>query len=182
MKTDLSSYNNDWYQPGSKLKRFLWYIVSVLFFQGAWNISSGLKCFWLKLFGASLGTGVVIKPKVTIKYPWKLTIGNHCWIGEEVWIDNLDEVTIEDNVCVSQGALLLCGNHNYKTSSFDLMIAPIILKEGSWVGAKCSVSPGVTLESHSVLSMGSVATKSLEAYGVYSGNPAEKVKTRHIIS
>jgi putative colanic acid biosynthesis acetyltransferase WcaF len=81
-------------------------------------------------------------------------------------------------VCVSQGALLLCGNHNYKTPSFELMIAPIYLKEGSWVGAQSSVAPGVIFESHAILSMGSVATTNLEAYSIYSGNPAVKVKTR----
>ncbi|REE27439.1 putative colanic acid biosynthesis acetyltransferase WcaF [Winogradskyella pacifica] len=178
MKTDLSTYNNSWYQPGSKIKRTLWYVVSLIFFEGGWNISSGLKLFWLKRFGATIGEGVVIKPKVTIKYPWKLSIGNHCWIGEGVWIDNLDQVTLGDHVCISQGALLLCGNHNYKTSSFDLFVAPIHLKDGSWVGAKCSVAPGVIFESHAILSMGSMATTNLEAYSIYSGNPAVKVKTR----
>jgi putative colanic acid biosynthesis acetyltransferase WcaF len=181
LKTDLSTYNNDWYQPGSRVKRALWYIIRLLFFQCAWNVSSKLKFFWLRLFGAQLGKGIVIKPKVTIKYPWKLTIGDNCWIGEGVWIDNLDQVTLEDNVCISQGALLLCGNHNYKSKNFDLMIAPIYLEEGSWVGAKCSVAPGVRFFSHAVLSMGSVATKHLEAYSIYSGNPAVKVKSRKFL-
>ena len=180
MKTDLSKYNNSWYQPGSKLKRLLWYIISLLFFEAGWNISSGLKVFWLKQFGASVGHGVVIKPKVTIKYPWKLQIGNHCWIGEGVWIDNLDQVNIEDHVCISQGALLICGNHNYKSTSFNLFMAPISLKEGAWVGAKSIVAPGVTIESHAVLSLGSVATQNLEAYSIYSGNPAVKIKSRKI--
>lgn len=182
MKTDLSSYNNSWYQPGSKIKRLLWYVISLIFFQGSWNVSSSLKVFWLRVFGATLGSGIVIKPKVIIKYPWKLSIGNNCWIGEGVWIDNLDQVTLDDNVCISQGALLLCGNHNYKSSTFDLMIAPIYLKEGSWVGAKCSVAPGVTFESHAVLSLGSVAIQNLEAYSIYKGNPAVKVKSRQIIA
>jgi putative colanic acid biosynthesis acetyltransferase WcaF len=181
VKTDLSTYNNDWYQAGSRVKRTLWYVVSLVFFQGAWNVSSGLKLFWLRVFGAQLGKGIVIKPQVTIKYPWKLTIGDHCWIGEGVWIDNLDTVTLEPNVCISQGALLLCGNHNYTSKNFDLMTAPIYLEEGSWVGAKCAVAPGVRFSSHAVLSMGSVATKSLDAYSIYSGNPAMKVKSREIL-
>lgn len=134
------------------------------------------------MFGAKIGRNVVIKPKVNIKYPWKLSVGNHCWIGESVWIDNLDQVIIEDNVCLSQGAFLICGNHNYKTSSFDLMIAPITLKQGSWVGAKSIVGPGVTLESHAVLSLGSVASASLEAFSIYRGNPAIKIKERVIIT
>lgn len=181
MKTDLSKYNNSWYQPGSVIKRLLWYFINALFLRWNLNPSSALKIFWLKCFGATIGSGVVIKPGVNIKYPWKLSVGNHCWIGEEVWIDNLDQVTIEDHVCISQGAFLLCGNHNYTRSDFKLMIAPIVLKQGSWVGAKSTVGPGVTLESHAVLALGSVTSTNLEAYAIYRGNPALKIKQRTII-
>lgn len=180
MKTDLSTFDNSWFKPGSALKRLLWYYVNLIFLKSGWNISSGLKVFWLKLFGAKIGKGVVIKPKVNIKYPWKLRIGNYSWIGEEVWIDNLAEVTLEDHVCISQGAILQCGNHNYKKSSFDLIVSPIVLKSGCWVGARSCVAPGVTIESHAVLSMGSTATKNLEAYKIYAGNPATYKKDRQI--
>lgn len=132
------------------------------------------------MFGASVGRGVVIKPHVTIKYPWKLVIGNHVWIGEQVWIDNLARVTLKDNSCVSQGALLLCGNHNYKRTTFDLIIGEIVLEEGAWAGAKTVVCPGVKLGSHSLLTVGSIATHSLEPYWIYQGNPAQKLKPREI--
>ena len=144
------------------------------------NPFSRLKVGLLRLFGAKIGDNVVIKPKVNIKYPWKLTIETNCWIGENVWIDNLAEVTIEANVCISQGAFLICGNHNYKLSTFDLIVAPIILKEGCWVGAKSIVGPGVTIGSHAVLSLGSVASSDLNPYTIYRGNPAVKVKDRTI--
>lgn len=182
MKTDLSTYDNKWYHPGSKVKIMAWYVFNELFLKNPLNISSGLKVFCLKLFGAKIGKGVVIKPHINIKYPWKLSVGDNCWIGEGVWIDNLDEVIIEANVCVSQGAFLLCGNHNYKKQGFDLMTAPIVLKEGSWVGAKSIVGPGVTLKSHSVLALGSVTSDDLEAFGIYRGNPAVKIKVRTIDS
>ena len=115
---------------------------------------------------------------MTIKYPWKLVVGDHSWIGEQVWIDNLDQVTIGANVCISQGALLLCGNHDYKKPTFDLITGPIVLENGVWIGAKASLAPGVTCGSHSVLSMGSVASKDLEAWTVYQGNPAVAVRER----
>jgi putative colanic acid biosynthesis acetyltransferase WcaF len=181
LKTDLSKYNNSWYQPGSRLKRVLWYIVNELVLKNRFNPSSSLKIFWLKCFGAQIGVGVVIKPGVNIKYPWKLKMGNHCWIGEGVWIDNLDHVIIGDNVCISQGAFLLCGNHNYKSPAFDLIVKPISLEPGSWIGAKSIVGPGVTVGSHAVLSLGSVTTNNLEPYGIYRGNPATKIKTRTIL-
>ena len=132
----------------------------------------------LRMTGASVGAGVVIKPRVTIKYPWKLTVGDNSWIGEQVWIDNLDQVTIGAHVCISQGALLLCGNHDYKKPTFDLITGPIVLENGVWIGAKASVGPGITCGSHSVLAMGSVATKNLEEWIVYQGNPALAVRQR----
>ena len=181
MQCNLSTYNNDWYKPGSRFKRGLWYLINCFFIRGSWNTSSNIKIFWLRVFGATLGKGIVIKPAVHIKYPWKLNIGNHCWIGEGVWIDNLDQVTLEDNVCISQGAYLLCGNHNYNSSSFDLMTAPIYLKQGTWIGAKALVGPGVTTGSHAVLSLGAVATKDLEPHTVYGGNPAIAIHERKIL-
>lgn len=178
--TDLSTFNNNWYRPGPAWKLFLWYFVNVFFLQNPLNPSSSLKVLLLKLFGAKIGEGVVIKPGVNIKYPWKLSIGNHCWIGEKVWIDNLDQVTLENHVCLSQESLLLCGNHNYKIKSFDLMIGPITLEDGVWIGAKSVVCPGVVCKSHSILSVGSVATTEMEPYSIYQGNPAIKTKDRKI--
>jgi putative colanic acid biosynthesis acetyltransferase WcaF len=132
------------------------------------------------MFGAKIGTGVIIKPAVNIKYPWNLEIGNHSWLGEKVWIDNLVKVTIGNNVCLSQGAMLLTGNHNYKRQAFDLIVEGIKLEDGVWIGAKSLVCPGVTCFSHSVLSAQSVATINLDAYFIYSGNPAQKIRERII--
>ncbi len=172
---DLSGYNNDWYSKeigAGKLKQMIWYFTNILFFTNSINVFSGLKVFLLRLFGARVGQGVLIKPAVNIKYPWKLEIGDHVWIGEKVWIDNLAPVRIGSSVCISQGAMLLTGNHNYKLPSFDLMIGAITLEDGAWVGAQAIVCPGVTLATHAVLSVGSVATSNLDAFGIYSGNPA----------
>ena len=182
MMTDLSKYDNTWFNPGNPIKRFVWYYLNIVFFKNAWNPSSGLKVLLLRLFGARVGKGVRINPSVNIKYPWFLEIGDHTWIGENVWIDNLATVRIGSNCCLSQGAMLLTGNHNYKKSTFDLIVKPIVLEDGAWVGAKTVVCPGVTMKSHSVLSVASVATKDLEAYAIYQGNPALKVKHRKIES
>ena len=179
--TDLSKYENNWYKAeigASSLKQICWYFINVVFFINPLNPINSLKVFLLKLFGGKIGIGVMIKPGVNIKYPWKLKIGNHSWIGENVWIDNLAEVIIGSNVCLSQGALLLTGNHNYKSNSFDLMIGKIILEDGVWIGAKTVVCPGVTCKSHSVLSVGSVATRDLEEYTIYQGNPATAIRKR----
>ncbi|MEX2595455.1 MAG: WcaF family extracellular polysaccharide biosynthesis acetyltransferase [Salibacteraceae bacterium] len=179
--TDLSSFNNGWYDPGAgPAKRLMWYLTSVVFFQSASLLPYALKASMLRWFGAEIGEKVVIKPRVTIKYPWKLIIGDHTWVGEHVWIDNLDRVSIGSNVCLSQGAMILSGNHNYSSPSFDLMIKPISIGNGAWIGAKSVVTQGVKVGNEAVLTVGSVASSDLAPYGIYRGNPAVKVKERVI--
>lgn len=178
-RVQLHSFNNSWYKPGAaKWKLLLWYFVNALFFINPLNPVSSVKVALLRLFGAKVGKGVLIKPGVNIKYPWLLEVGNHCWIGERVWIDNLTKVTLGDNVCLSQGAMLLTGNHNYSLPTFDLTIASIQLEEGVWIGAQSTVCPGVHCHSHAALAVGSVATRALEAFTIYQGNPAIAVRER----
>ena len=182
-RVQLNNYNNGWYRPligASKLKQALWYVTNILFFINPLNPVSAIKLLLLKAFGAKIGKGVVIKPAVSIKYPWHLTVGDYSWIGENVWIDNLVAVTVGSSVCISQGAMLLTGNHNYASSGFDLMVEPIIIEDGAWIGAKSVVCPGVVCMTHSVLSVLSVATRNLEPYTIYQGNPAVAVKERVI--
>ena len=179
-ETDLSSFNNTWFNAGaSRLKQICWYFVSIVLFKSGFPFNT-LKVHILRLFGAQIGKGLVLKPYVNIKFPWKLFIGNDVWIGENVWIDNLDVVTLEDHVCVSQGAMLLCGNHNYKKTSFDLLTGKIILKKGSWIGAQAVVCPGIEVGSHAILTVASVATKNLKEFTIYQGNPAQAIKEREI--
>jgi putative colanic acid biosynthesis acetyltransferase WcaF len=180
-KTDLASFNNDWYSPGAgKLKILFWGVIKPIFFLNYLNPLSRLKVFLLRMFGAKIGKCVVIKQGVNVKNPWLLEVGDHVWIGERVWIENLAKVTIGSNACLSQGAMIMTGNHNYKKSTFDLMVAPVTLEDGVWIGAKATVCPGVVCHSHSVLSMHSVTSKDLDAYTIYSGNPAVKVRERII--
>jgi len=180
-KVDLSTFSSKEIDKGAgKVKRLLWYFVNAFFLNCYWNLSSGLKVIILKVFGAHIGKGVMIKPNVNIKRPWRLTIGDYVWIGEGVWIDNNTDVIIESNCVLSQDAMLLCGNHNYKKKSFDSYPGKIILKEGSWICARAVVAPGVTVQTHAILGIGSVTTKDLEAYTIYQGNPAITVRKRII--
>lgn len=178
VKTNLAVYNNSWYQPGSLFKRISWYIMSAVFFRHPLFPFSGIKVLLLRVFGAEVGKKVLIKPCVTIKYPWLLNIGDYVWIGENVWIDNLGMVTIGNNVCLSQGCLLLSGNHDYKKATFDLVVKAIVLEDGVWIGANSIVCGGAICRDHSILTAGSMAAKEMERYSVYRGNPAVKVRER----
>lgn len=179
-RVDNSIYRVEINIGAGKGKQLLWYLTSIFFFKNTLNIFSGLKVSLLKLFGADIGKGVVIKPGVRIKYPWKLRIGNNSWIGEYVWIDNLSDVTIGKNVTLSQGAFLLTGSHDHTKTSFDYISFPIVLEDGVWIGAKAVVFGGVTCFTHSILGINAVAENNLKAYVIYKGNPAIAVIERRI--
>jgi len=134
----------------------------------------------LGAFGATVGKGVQIKPGVRVKFPWRLEIGDHSWIGEDVWIDNLAPVTIASNCCISQRVYLCTGSHDWSRPTFDLIVRPIHIKQAAWIAACSTVGPGVTVGEGAVLALGSVATHDLEPWTIYTGIPAKPVRKREI--
>ncbi len=181
MQTQLAKFTTGNYNTGApKLKVLLWHLVNYYVLNSSFPWPYSLKTKLLRLFGARIGKGLVIKTKVRVKNPWRLTIGDNCWIGESVWIDNLEDVTLGSNVCLSQGAMLLTGNHDYKRSDFPYRLGKITVEDGVWIGAQTVVCPGVTCRTHAILTVNSVATKEMEAWNIYTGNPAVAVRQREI--
>lgn len=181
LKVQLGTFSTGTFNKGAGLIKILfWYFVNALVVRPSFIPFMGFKVFLLRLFGAKIGKGICLKPCVLIKSPWNLVIGDDCWIGENVWIDNLDKVIIGSNVCISQGAMLLTGNHDFTVSSMPYRNAPIVIEDGAWIGARTTVCPGVTVHENAILTVGSIATKDMEANGIYQGVPANKIKTRKI--
>ncbi len=154
---DLSRYRVTGYSPGrSRLVQVLWYLCSAAVFQSPWFPCSALKVWLLRLFGASVGRGVVIKPCVRIKFPWRLQVGDFVWIGESVWIDNLAVVTIGSNVCLSQGVYLCTGSHDFGRVTFDLITRPIAISDRVWICAMAVVLPGTRVGTDCLIAAGTV--------------------------
>jgi len=177
----LSAFHNEWFHPGrSRLWQAAWFFVGLPLLRCALIPFSGPRIWTLRIFGAKIGHRVVIKPGLRVKYPWKMTVGDYCWLGEDCWIDNLANVALENNVCISQGAYLCTGNHDWSDPAFGLRVAPILLSEGSWVGARVLIAPGVTLGECAVAAAGSVITRSIPPYEIHSGNPAAMIRARRV--
>jgi putative colanic acid biosynthesis acetyltransferase WcaF len=178
----LRSYNNASFSRGrSRLVEILWIIFDAAL------VSSRLpgsvhRRLVLRVFGAIVGKRVVIKPGVRIKFPWRLQVGEDSWIGEDVWIDNLAPVQIGANCCISQGVYICTGSHNWKMPSFDLILRPVRIENGAWIAARSVIGPGVTVGEGAVVTLGSIATSDLPAWGVYQGTPAIFVKRRSVLS
>jgi len=175
----LSKFNNDWYSPGrSRIVQALWFFLGAPMVRSSLLPSSSLRVWLVRRFGGQIGPGAVLKPGVRIKYPWHLSMGDHSWLGEDCWLDNLEQISIGNNVCISQGAYLCTGNHDWSDGSFGLIVKPITLRDGSWVGAKCIIGPGVEFGECAIAAAGSVVTKSIPEYEIHAGNPARFVRRR----
>jgi putative colanic acid biosynthesis acetyltransferase WcaF len=160
MRLDLFN-NADFSRGASKFKEGLWWGVRSLLFAPWFPVPSLLKVTALRVFGAKVGKGVVIRSRVNITFPWRLSIGDHVWIGDEVLILSLAHVTIASHVCISQRAFLCTGSHRFRSENFDLVTKPITIGEGSWIAANVFVGPGVTLAPGTLCKAGAVVTKSV---------------------
>ncbi|MBS0126234.1 hypothetical protein [Thetidibacter halocola] len=141
--------------PGNRsvAVRLCWYVLDALILRNALLglVPSRVKAALLRAFGARVGTGLVLKPRVSIKYPWFLEIGDHVWIGEGVWIDNHTTVRIGSHVCISQGACLFTGNHDWSDPAFAFFCKPIEIGDGAWITAFQKVPPGSVIPAHHAL-------------------------------
>ena len=174
---ELSSYNNSDFDRGAPAwKEALWIALRVLFFQTAIPWPSRFRVALLRSFGAKIGQDVVIRANVNISFPWRLSIGDHVWIGEDVGILSLAPVTIESNVCISQRAYLCTGSHEYLRQDFKLTVAPITVRSGAWVAAAAFIGPGGEIGAGSVVSAGSVVFENVPPRTIVRGNPAQVVK------
>lgn len=168
--------NQKFMRGASRQKEALWWICRSFLFATWFPVPSGIKVASLRLFGAQVGQGVVIRSRVNITFPWRLEIGDHVWIGDEVTILSLDRVRIGSHCCLSQRAFLCTGSHDFSKESFDLITREIEISESCWVGAQAFVGPGVVMRKSSRCLAGAVVVKEVMEGKVVGGVPAKVLK------
>lgn len=167
-----------WDTGASLPKRLAWYFVNIGVLYNPLLPLSGPRVLALRAFGARVGRDVNIKPQVKVKFPWRLSIGDGTWIGEECWIDNLDQVTIGKKAVLSQRTYLCTGNHDWSDPEMPLRTAPIEIGDRAWLCAGVNVAPGSTVGEGAIVALGSVVNGALPPDTVCAGNPATPKKPR----
>ena len=175
MGRDLSSFEAD---PHFNLLRWVrfgfWLFTQILIFRSPF-LPSILRPMMLRLFGAKIGDGVLIRRGVRIHFPWNLEIGSNSWIGEEVWIINHETVTIGSNVCISQRSIICSSGHNYKTATLDYLHKPVKINNGVWICFDAKILPGIEIGECSVVSAGEVVRSSLPDYALLVGGKVRRI-------
>lgn len=178
---DLSLFDNSDFDRGApRAVEAAWVLTrSAIFENGPFGLD-GLRRKALLGFGAKFGSGGALRRGVRITFPWRLEVGDNCWLGEDTWLLNLAPILVGNNVCISQRAFLCTGNHDWSSRSLALITAPITVEDGAWIGASAFIGPGVTVGTQCVVTAGSVVTHDLPPNTICMGNPCRPVKDRKI--
>jgi putative colanic acid biosynthesis acetyltransferase WcaF len=156
----------------------LWWLVQALLFKPSPQVFYGWRRFLLRLFGARIGRGVIIRPSVTVTYPWKLSIGDWSWVGDHVTLYTLGDIMVGESAVISQHSYICTGSHDYTQPSFDIYAQPIRIESEAWLATNVFVGPGVTVGRGAVVGACSVTFKDVPAGMICAGNPLKVVRPR----
>ncbi|MAY44114.1 MAG: colanic acid biosynthesis acetyltransferase WcaF [Rhodobacteraceae bacterium] len=156
----------------------LWWLVQACLFATSPQFMYGWRRFLLRAFGAKIGQGVIIRPSVRVTYPWKLSVGDHAWIGDHVELYTLGEITVGAHAVVSQRSYLCTGSHDSASLTFRIYAEPIVIEEGAWVATDVFIGPGVTVGRGALIGARSSLFSNADPAFVYVGSPARKIKPR----
>ncbi|MEL4894458.1 hormogonium polysaccharide biosynthesis acetyltransferase HpsU [Crocosphaera sp. Alani8] len=178
---DLRQYDQSWYDRGRPGWYVLWWwLVQSVVFPLSLHNANGFRCWLLRRFGAKIGKGVIIRPTARFTYPWKVNIGDFCWIGDDVVFYSLEAINIGSQTVVSQKSYLCTGSHNFQDPTFGLIVKPITIGNGVWIATDCFVAPGVKIGSNTVIGARSSVFKDIPAGMVALGTPCKPHYPREI--
>ncbi len=158
----------------------LWWLVQATLFAMSPQIVYGWRRWLLRLFGAKIGAKTIIRSSVKIPYPWKLTIGDYCHIGDEVHLYTYGEIEIGDCAVVSQRSYLCTGYHDHTSPTFDLLAKKIVIGPEAWVAADVYVGPGVSIGYGAVIGARSSVFKDIPSGVIAVGSPARVIGERRM--
>jgi putative colanic acid biosynthesis acetyltransferase WcaF len=177
---NIDPYTQPSFTYKNRLARLSWSIVYTLLFRFSPRTLHPWRSFLLRCFGATIGTHCHIYPSAKIWAPWNLEMHDFSTLGDGVKCYSIGKVTIGFKVCVSQGAYLCTGTHNYENLNFQLLAKPIQIRDHAWICTESFITPGVMIGEGAVIGARSVVTKDMPQWTVCAGNPCKPIKPRII--
>ena len=156
----------------------LWWIVQALFFRTSPQFMYGYRRWLLRLFGAKVGKGVILRPTMSVQFPWKVTIDDYAWVGDDVVLYSLGPINIGQHAVVSQKSYLCTGSHDAQDPWFHITARPIVIEREAWVATDVFVGPGVTIGQGAVVGARSSVFNDLPGGKICLGCPARPVRDR----
>ena len=154
------------FRGASALKVQMWWLVQETLFRWSPQWAYGFRNWLAKIFGARIGRGVLLRPSCKITYPWKVSIGEFSWIGDNVTLYSLGDIQIGKNTIVSQNSYICAATHDYTKSTFDILDLPVKIGNSVWLASDVFIAPGITICDTTIISLRSTVTKDIRESGV----------------
>lgn len=177
---NIDTYTGPSFSYTNQLLRVIWRFVWTCFFRCSPRPFHAWRALILRLFGAKVGAGVHVYPKVDIWAPWNLVLKDQCGVGNGAILYSQGEIKIGRKAIISQGVHLCAGTHDYTKKGHPLVTKPIVIEDEAWVAAEAFIHPGVTIGEGAVIGARSVVTKDMPAWMVCAGHPCKPIKARII--
>lgn len=182
MNLDLKNYKNR-HSLKSKILRELWNVSWMMF--GKWTpehsrLFNKWRVLLLKIFGAKIGKGCVVKSSCEVWQPWNLTMGDYVALSENVVCYTVDKITIGSQTTVSRDAFICCASHDVTSPIMELTYAPITIGSNAWIAARSIIMPGRKVGDGAVVAAGGVVIHDVEPWTIVGGNPAKFISKREL--
>ena len=178
---DLSKYNQAGFDRGRpSWLILLWWLVQAIAFPLSLHNFNFFRCWLLRLFGAKIGKKVLIRPTARFTYPWKVEIGDHSWIGDDVVFYSIDRIQVGCHCVISQKSYLCSASHDLQDEAFSLITAPVKIGNGTWIATDCFIAPGVTVGANAVIGARSTVFRDIPSQQVAWGSPCRPHYTREM--
>ena len=159
----------------------LWWLVEALLFRPSPQVLYGWRRFLLRVFGAKVGSGVLVRATARITYPWKVELGDYAWIGDNATLYSLGQISIGEHSVVSQDAYLCAGSHRTRSLTFEIYAEPIAVGTSAWIAAGAFIGPGVTVGAGAIIGARSVVFNDVSPMSIWHGNPARLQRARTLM-
>ncbi len=147
------------------------------------DVGGRLRARVLRLGGLDIGVHTVLAgtPKISggRELFGLLHFGRVCWFIIPCVLEVLAELTIGDRVQLGQQVMVLTNTHELGPAgrrSGSLQALPVKIGNGAWLGARCTILPGVTIGDGAAVAAGAVVTKDVPPNTLVAGVPAKVVR------
>lgn len=176
---DLGSFElQNGFRGRSRIYVQLWWLIQSTLFGCSPQFMYRWRVFLLKSFGAKIGSNVLIRPSARVTYPWKVRIGDNSWIGDNVTVYSLSDITIGADVVISQRSYICAATHDYSKTSFDMIGKKVTIEDQVWLATDVFVAPGINIGRGAVIGARSSVFKDVPPSTISVGNPSIVVRSR----
>jgi maltose O-acetyltransferase len=142
--------------------------------------SHTIRRFFYRLSGIKIGRNSTIHLGARFFNPSKIAIGDGTIIGDHVFLDGRDKLTIGNHVDIASEVMIYNSEHDINDPHMTAIEAPVTIEDYVFIGPRVIILPGVTIGRGAIIAAGAVVTKNVESKTIVGGVPAKIIAERKL--